>query len=189
MGIYQVEYDGYYSMYWHDIESNALKRWFDNYKVDRWISFANNYEWLVVKEVKTDTKRKVRYICEIGDDGRGTKRVVIMDHTAPPAPLLTFAAKARWQPPPPKTPEQLRQEAEWRRMMAMGYRPVEVPKRTPRWAVDFSLKGMDGTVVMEYETEIKWVLDDRPLTFNKFNITPISKPSKSPPAPTHRRNI
>lgn len=53
-GIYHVEYDGYYTMKWHDDEKNALKRWFDNYKVERFASFASEYEWLVVKEVDCD---------------------------------------------------------------------------------------------------------------------------------------
>src|SRR4051812_33484296 len=111
---YYVDYDGYYAMSWHDREENALKRWFDNFKIERYASFASETEWLVVKEVDADcrTNRK-RFVCEIGNDGRGTKREVIMDHTTPPAPMLTFAAKRRWEPPPPKSAAEMRREAEW----------------------------------------------------------------------------
>lgn len=54
--VYHVEYDGYYTMKWHDDEQNALKRWFENYKVERYASFASDYEWLIVKEVASDAK-------------------------------------------------------------------------------------------------------------------------------------
>lgn len=177
---YHVEYDGYYNMRWHDDEPNALKRWFDNYKIERYASFATKYEWLVVKEVLSDCKhRKTRLICEIGDDGRGIRREVVMDHTAPPAPVLTFAAKQRYEPPPPKTEQQLRNEAEWNRMITLGYRPILRPiyKSMPAFL------GMDMSVhdvMTEMDYKVEWVRHQQ------------QKPDFAPPktkAPTHRRNV
>jgi len=181
---YHVEYDGYYTMYWHDTEQNALKRWFDNYKIERYVGFATDCEWLVVKEVTSDTKhRKTRFICEIGDDGRGTKREVIMDHTAPPAPMLTFAAKKRYEPPPPKTAQQLHKEAEWNRMISLGYEPIRRPKYKPISTAVYMM-GMEPIAdVVEYE--IEWVLRP-PLWYNQkpdFSKKPEPKP------PTHKRNV
>lgn len=181
---YQADYAGYYTMKWHDDEQNALKRWFDNYKVDRYAFFASDCEWLVVKEVPCACKaRSKRIVCEIGDDGRGTKREVIMDHTTPPAPVLTFAAKRRWEPPPPKTAEQIRREMEWDMMMARGYEPVRRPKyrAMPRmWTFEAAAMAMD-TIEVEYE--IEWV-KRRPAYWEQPQVayTP-------PPPPKHRRNV
>lgn len=184
-GIYHVEYDGYYRMKWHDDEENALKRWFENYKVERYASFASDCEWLVVKEVDCDAKsRRKRLVCEIGDDGRGTKREVIMDHTTPPAPMITFAAKRRWEPPPPKSPAEQRREEEWHRMSMMGYEPVYRPKRKPLRAIDFSrpFSMMDMMEDMTVEYEVEWVRR-RPMFYDVPRA-----PLKAPPPPKHRRN-
>lgn len=180
-GIYHVEYDGYYTMKWHDDEKNALKRWFDNYKVERFASFASEYEWLVVKEVDCDSKsRRKRLVCEIGDDGRGTKREVIMDHTTPPAPIITFAAKRRWEPPPPKSPEELRREMEWQMMMARGYEPIRRPRyRRPIFVGIDLAAGPDMAVEIEYD--IEWVPRRRYYDEPARSYTP-------PPPPKHRRN-
>jgi hypothetical protein len=183
MSVYHVEYDGYYAMSWHDREENALKRWFENYKVGRYESFACETEWLVVKEVESSTRRKKRLVCEIGDDGRGTKREVIMDHTAPAAPILTFAAKRRYVPPPPKTAEEMRREAEWERMLSMGYEPIRRPRYRPvlmgiDWA---SGPSVSATIEMEYDVE--WV----PRRRSYYNPPPISCPPPDPPK--HRRNV
>lgn len=122
---YHAEYDGFYAMKWHDAEENALKRWFDNYKIDRYASFANSYECLVVSEVPSTSKRGgKRYHCDIIDEGRGTHREVVMDHTAPPAPTIFFAAKRKYEPPPPKTAAQQRAEAEAEFMYRKGLRPM-----------------------------------------------------------------
>lgn len=178
---YHVEYDGYYRMSWHDSEENALKRWFENFKVEQYASFAADTEWLVVKELPSGTRRKKRYICEIGDDGRGTKRDVIMDHSAPPAPLLTFAAKRRYEPPPPKTAAELRQEAEWNRMHLLGYEPIRRALYKPI-SVSFSLD-MDMNEPIEIEYDVEWVRR-RPRDY----YMPPSAPYKAPPV-RHRRNV
>lgn len=182
MTSYQVDYAGYYAMSWHDREENALKRWFDNYKIERYASFACDTEWLVVKEVESTSKhRGNRLICEIGDDGRGTKREVIMDHTAPPAPILTFAAKRKYVPPPPKTADELRREAEWERMYAMGYEPRP---RLRRYAMPNILNNSYPVMVQDDEIEIEWV----PRRFhNYFNIPKTAY--KAPEPPKHRRNV
>lgn len=179
---YHVEYEGYYTMSWHDREENALKRWFDNFKVERYATFASETEWLVVKELPSGRRRKKRYVCEIGDDGRGTKREVVMDHTTPPAPMLTFAAKRRYEPPPPKTAADLRREAEWHRMMAMGYEPIRHARMPRMPAVLFSDSPMSMEAV-EIEYEIEWVRR-RPRYYDE----PPSAPRPAPPPPRHRRN-
>lgn len=178
---YHVEYEGYYTMSWHDREENALKRWFDNFKVERFASFAAETEWLVVKELPSETRRKKRIVCEIGDDGRGTKREVVMDHTAPPAPILTFAAKRRYEPPPPKTAAELRKEAEWNRMMSMGYEPIRRPRYRPAtvfWGMDIA-SSPDMTVEVEYD--IEWVRR-RPHYYEG------PRADYAPPPVRHRRN-
>lgn len=182
--IYHVEYDGYYEMRWHDDEQNALKRWFDNYKLERCASFASKYEWLIVKEVSSDNKhRKVRFICEIGDDGRGTKREVIMDHTAPPAPMLTFAAKQRYEPPPPKTEQQIRKEIKWNAMVALGYRPVRRLPVQPTWNGHIPSAAVADMLTVEYE--IEWVLKQQPV----FIGIDYGREQPKPKPPTHRRNV
>lgn len=135
--VYQVNYEGYYSMSSHDREENALKRWFDNFKVDRNAWFATEFETLVVVEVNATAKHiSKRQVCQIENPGyikhkvqhmAGTREVV-MDHTAPPAPMLTFAAKRIWQPPPPKSAEDLRKDAEYERMYRNGFEPRYIPR-------------------------------------------------------------
>lgn len=180
--VYHPEYDGYYAMKWHDDEKNALKRWFDNYKIERYASFACDTEWLVVKEVSCDSKsRKTRLVCEIGDDGRGTKREVVMDHSTPPAPMLTFAAKRLYVPPPPKSPAEQRQEMEWQVMMARGYEPI----RRPRYRLPtFPIGPADMTAVMaqDLEFDVEWVR--RP---QRYFDEPV-RAYAPPPPPKHRRN-
>lgn len=180
---YHVEYEGYYTMSWHDREENALKRWFDNFKIDRWAHFATDTECLIVEEVASETRRKKRYVCKIEDEGRGIKREVIMDHTAPPAPILTFASKRRYEPPPPKTAAELRKEAEWSRMMSMGYEPIRRPRYRPAtalWAMDMADgPSMSGTFEVEYD--IEWVRR-RPQYYDG------PRADYTPPPVRHRRN-
>lgn len=151
--LYTQDYPGIYSMQAHDAQ-DQLKRWFDNYKVDRYASFASQYEWLVVK---TEGKR---VFCEIGDDGRGTVRTVEIDLNAPPAPILTYAAKERYVPPPPKTAAEIRRDEEWSQLYRMGYVPfrsVPKPRREPVRMIQRPKNGlswldMDLNEPMEYET-------------------------------------
>jgi hypothetical protein len=179
---YYAQYDGYYTMSWHDKEENALKRWFDNFKIERYASFAAETEWLIVKEQPSETRRKKRYICEIGDDGRGTKREVIMDHTAPPAPVLTFAARRQYIPPPPKSAAELRKEAEWNRMHMLGYEPI----RRPRMRMMPAFLSLDDAIPMmeaEIEYDIEWVRR-RPREYYESPAT-----AYRPPPMRHRRNV
>lgn len=187
MTSYHIEYDGYYTMRRHDDEPNVLLRWFDNYKIERYASFATEYEWLVVKEVSCDSKtRKTRLVCEIGDDGRGTKREVIMDHSTPPAPVLTFAAKRRWEPPPPKTAQQLKQEAEWEMMHRRGYEPIRRARYRPMTlsAIDWA-SGPDMTATVEMEYDIEWVPRRRMFEMPSM---PMLRSTPQPPK-QHRRNV
>lgn len=157
---YHVEYDGYYTMKRHDDEQNALKRWFDNYKVERQADFASEYECLIVKEVDSDCRcNRKRFVCLIEDERRKTSREVLMDHTAPPAPMLTFAAKRRWEPPPPKSPAELRREAEYERMTRAGYEPRyrRVPiYRTISFA-PISANICTHDLTSAYEEKIEWI--------------------------------
>lgn len=182
---YHVEYEGYYAMSWHDREENALKRWFENYKVERHASFACDTEWMIVKEMPSGTRRKKRYVCEIGDDGRGSKREVIIDHSAPPAPMLTFAAKRRYEPPPPKTATDLRKEAEYHRMMMRGYEPVRRAKYKPMAAVCFTEEMSIADMTVEVEYEIEWVRRSRYI--DRLYDVPM-RPVPPPTPPKHRRN-
>lgn len=206
--VYHPEYDGYYIMKWHDDETNALKRWFDNYKIDKNACFATEYECLIVKEIDSDCKRnRKRLICQIEDEGRKTSREVIMDHTTPPAPMLTFAAKRRWEPPPPKSPASLRKEAEFERMYRAGYEPRYY--RVPIYRTAFaSFAPMSAEVcatdsTFSYEEKIEWVprkrlYDDRLLAMQymiqqapmKLAASDIRELTQmAPPTPAHRRNV
>lgn len=105
-----------------------------------------------------------------------------MDHTAPPAPLITFAAKRRYEPPPPKTAEELRREAEWNRMTMLGYEPVWRPRPIPMSPVfDFNATMMEAIMDMTVEYEIEWVRR-RPRHYEP----PLT--AYRPPPIRHRRN-
>jgi hypothetical protein len=190
---YQPQYDGYYRMKWHDDEENALKRWFENFKIDKNASFAWETECLVVKEVPAKCKRQtIRYVCEIADEGRGTSRQVVMDHTAPTPPWVFFAAKKKYEPPPPKTAKQLREEEEFYHMTSRGYRPIRRPKRRKMSFADLHQSAVVANQTVEYE--IDWVIDNtrfcepsRPIDNTRF-CEP-SRPIERMPEPTHRRNV
>lgn len=192
MTSYHQEYDGYYSMRWHDDEQNALKRWFDNFKLDKNATFATEYECLLVVEVPASSRNiKKRQVCRIEDEGRATSREVQMDHTAPPAPMLTFAAKRIWQPPPPKSVADLRREAEYERMYRLGYEPRRrmVPIRSLGLSVyDNPYQGLQPT--FRYREEIEWVPRRRAAydMLDALSLLRMSPPSP-PRAPTHRRNV
>lgn len=185
---YHSEYDGFYAMKWHDAEENALKRWFENFKIERYAHFANDYECLIVEEVPASGKHiKKKQICRIENEGQGTTREVPMDHTAPPAPMVFFAAKQRYVPPPPKSAADIRKEEEWRRMTMMGYiprftrRPVVMRTLPPIWEIDLDAP-LKLTDTVQYVEEIEWVR--RPA----YDLS--SQYVKSAPAPAkrHRRN-
>lgn len=181
--LYHVEYDGYYTMRWHDDEPNALKRWFENYKVERYAFFASDYECLVVSEVPSTSKRGgKRYHCDIVNDSTGAHREVAIDHTAPPAPTIFFAAKRKYEPPPPKTAQQQRAEAEAENMYRKGLRPMRIPVWS---AMDFSAGPDfgDAPSMREINYRTEWVLQ----TPSHSKI--ISTPTPAPPQRVHRRNI
>lgn len=185
MTSYHSEYEGYYRMRFHDDEQNALKRWFENFKVDQYAVFASDYEWLVVHEVPATAKtRKKKYRCEIGDDGRNSKRFAEMDHTAPKPPMVFLANKRVYQPPPPKTAEELRREYEYERMYRMGYRPIRRPVYTADvipWNTNF-----DAVRPIETKFDIDWVKQVEPSkAFQSAPVTP------RPPSQLmkHRRNV
>lgn len=185
MNSYQLNYDGYYTMKRHDDEENALKRWFENYKVNRYDYFANEYECLIIKEIECMTRRRgKRFVCIIENEGQGSKREVMMDHTAPVAPILTFAAKRKWTPPPPKSAAELRREAEWDEMVIRGFRPrlVRRPIIRQLTAVDWS-KPFDLDMTHQYIEEVVW---EPPRYYEKFLDAPKPQPRA---APTHRRNV
>ena len=186
MVTYHIEYAGYYVMQRHDMETNKLVRWFNNYKLGRWDLFANDTEFLVVKEVPSNIKRGgIRYVCEITDEGRGTKREVIMDHTAPTPPWVFFAAKHRYEPPPPKTAKQLREEAEYERMYRLGYEPRRRVKRRSLQSFKVSAWNYSPVSIQDkIEYEIEWVLPD----YNDRHMVMYTETPWTLPEPTHRRN-
>jgi hypothetical protein len=182
---YHSEYDGFYLMKWHDAETNALKRWFDNYKLDKYAYFARDTECLVVSEVPSTSKRGgTRYHVDIIDEGRGEQREYEMDHTAPEPPLIFFAAKRKYEPPPPKTAEELRREAEYERMYRLGYEPRRIPRRRRMTEVNWR----EGVVVRDdyMDYDIEWVM--RPRFEPNFQQSPMLY-TPPPPAPKHRRNV
>jgi hypothetical protein len=187
---YHSEFDGTYTMKDYDNETNALKRWFDNFKIDRYATFANDYECLIVEEVPASAKHiKKKQICRI-EHGDGTTREVKMDHTAPPAPIVFFAVKQRYVPPPPKSAVDLRKEEEYRRMREMGfsprYRNVPIRKVSPSILMfDSAMDPLKMETTVEFVEEIEWVRDDRP---RYYNVAPSSAPAAPPPAPRYRRN-
>lgn len=208
MTSYQVNYEGYYSMSTHDREENALKRWFDNFKIDRQAWFATEFETLAVVEVPATAKHiSKRQVCQIENPGyikhkvqhtAGTREVV-MDHTAPPAPMLTFAAKRIWQPPPLKTPAELKREAEYERMYRLGYEPIRRACYRPMTFNPYA-NPYDIAPSFEQEYEIEWV--KRNYQRHQQDAMRMAMMTMAPPtidksilrqleqiAPKHRRNV
>lgn len=195
---YYPAYDGYYTMSNFDGEQNALKRWFDNYKIDKNAWFATEYETLVVEEVHASARHiKKCQVCLIENIGymkhgkANAQRKIVMDHTAPPAPILTFAAKRIWQPPPPKTPAELRKEQEFAMMYARGMEP-RIRRVPVRQTVSFRAWDFDAMPMLEdtieYREEIEWVKRSYDhIDAMAMMIRAIKSPT--PPAPKHRRNV
>jgi hypothetical protein len=106
-----------------------------------------------------------------------------MDHLAPPAPMLTFAAKRLWQPPPPKSPAELKREAEWEMMYRRGLVPRVVRKPVmPPMLFSFKegpITALDTMQTVTYIEEIVW--EPRPAYHFVAPIAPIREPR-------HRRN-
>lgn len=202
--VYSVNYEGYYTMSHHDREENALKRWFDNFKVDRNAWFATEFETLVVIEVNATAKHiSKRQVCQIENVGyakhkrAGASREVCMDHTAPPAPVLTFAAKRIWEPPPPKSPQELKREAEYERMYRLGYEPRRVPRYRPLTFNPYANPLQSAELPMDYD--IEWVQQD--FSRQRADAMRMAVMTMAPPAidksiirqleqmvPKHRRN-
>jgi hypothetical protein len=217
--IYHIEYDGYYTMASHDKQENALRRWFDNYKIDKDGYFANDYEWCIVKEVISTARRGgKRYLCEIGDDDpRNTwhTREYTMDHTAPEPPVLSFAAKIKYIAPPVKSAHDLIRELEWHRNAerlpipeidyhSMYLQKVILPDPNAKADLVFKLDGSlallspsDMLDAMTWATyEASHIPPMRFIDYPSNFISPIERiselpPTKklSPPPPKHRRNI
>lgn len=166
--VYSTNYEGYYIMSHHDREENALKRWFDNFKVDRNAWFATEFETLIVVDVPATAKHITkRQICQIENPGYikhnvkhyACTREVCMDHTAPPAPMLTFAAKRIWQPPPPKSAEDRRKEAEYERMYRNGFEPRYIRRAvySPLTTFSFNETPDFSESSINYVEEVQWV--------------------------------
>jgi hypothetical protein len=179
----------------HDAETNALKRWFDNFKIDRHAYFASQYETLVVETVLATAKHiSKRQICIIENPGYiehkqtfNARREVIMDHTAPPAPMLTFAAKVIWKPPPPKTPAEIRREQEWLEMSMRGYEPRV--RRRPVYTIPTFNAMMPLSPVFDYEEYVDWVPRRSYFSNDMMDAFALSVKKPTPPAPKHRRNV
>jgi hypothetical protein len=216
--VYHIEYDGYYNMINHDKRENALRRWFDNYNIDKNAYFASDYEWCIVKEVNSTAKRGgKRYICEIGHDKTDVaERSYTMDHTAPEPPLMFFAAKIKYIAPPPPSVEDIRREMEYRRMydrqmpmpvidyQSQYLQELILPDPNAKADFKFNLDGSlalpsPGDMLSKIEEQLyrQRLIASAPVYVvdfpSNFYLSPSprfdSKPSSPPPPPKHRRNV
>lgn len=151
--LYYSDYPGYSDMLWFDCQDNKLYRWFMNFKQKRDDSFCSDYECLIIEQVPRKIGRftKKIYVGRLECNMTGLTRDVVFDVTAPEPPVLTFAARRQYEPPPPKTAAELRKEAEYERMRRKGYelrhRPVN------RYSVDIgpATGKIPDNAVIEYE--------------------------------------
>jgi hypothetical protein len=203
--VYHIEYDGYYTMLNHDKQENKLRRWFDNYKIDKNAYFASDYEWCVVKEVSSTSKRGgKRYVCEIGQDknkNTWADRTYTMDHTAPEPPLMFFAAKIKYIAPPPLDAEELRREMEYRRMydrdLARSYYQGNFNPDLVFKIDDTLALSSPGDMLSKIEEQLyrQRLIASAPVHVvdfpSNFYLSPPSRfePSPPPPPPKHRRNV
>lgn len=101
--LYKLDYDGSFSMQLLD-GADPLKRWFENWRADRTVSFAYETEWLTIEErivVTVANRKRARYLGEIGaaDSDKATRSVVFeLGAPAPPS----FHRPALRRPPPPE---------------------------------------------------------------------------------------
>lgn len=94
---YKLDYDGWLALNDHDGHSD-LRRWFENYKLERFAKFAADDEWLTIEEKKFRGARRsaVRYVGTICDvEEIGPRRTVVFETNAPPPPTFHRPAKAR----------------------------------------------------------------------------------------------
>jgi hypothetical protein len=99
--LYKLDYEAADEMRRFDGEQ-ALRRWFDNWKIDREAHFAADDEWLTIEERKFRGARRtgVRYIGTICDvEELGPRRAVVFETNAPPPPTFHRPAKIRPEPP------------------------------------------------------------------------------------------
>lgn len=98
---YIFDYPGVWAMHYHD-GAAELKRWFDNYKIDKGAWFANDYEYLTIEECRYGAGRNagIYYVGKIGEDNTAKHRVVRFEANAPPPP--TFMRKPLRDKPVPQ---------------------------------------------------------------------------------------
>lgn len=99
---YYEKYPGRWLMEWHDGYSE-LKRWFDNWKLEKYVSFGDT-EWLTIQEYSLTCRGKkiTRYDGVIGADHDGRRRKVSFETGAPPPPTFFMPAKRKYEPSPPE---------------------------------------------------------------------------------------
>lgn len=98
--LYKLAYEGTGGLQTQDGFSE-LRRWFENYKLDRDAEFADECEWLTIEEKKFQGIRRpgVRYVGTIGDvEMHGPRRTVLFETNAPAPP--TFHRPAKFRPEP-----------------------------------------------------------------------------------------
>lgn len=113
---YYEDYPGSCGMRYHDKEPD-LRRWFDNYKLDRAAAFPWAFQWLTIEEKHFETRRRrhIRYEGSIGDDNGTVVRTVLFETDAPPPPTFYRAASPQpkvtidWPVSTARTREHLRQ--------------------------------------------------------------------------------
>lgn len=97
---YNVVYPARLAMTRFDARS-GLYRWFENYKLDRDEEFADREEWLTIEEIpfKVGSRRRVRYVGEIGSDcPTHFRRYIEFETGAPPPPSFFRPAPEPYQP-------------------------------------------------------------------------------------------
>lgn len=130
--IYFTTYPGYLLMQCHDDETNDLKRWFDNYKVDKYATFTCEHEWLVIDEQEffdVRGKRRRRFVGVIGADHTETCRKVDFDTSAPPPPTFWRPSKVSYTKESWRVRQEQLQRAEQQYLLDVysGYRSWQAP--------------------------------------------------------------
>ena len=101
---YYKEYPGYWPMLWHD-GNDDLRRWFENYRIDKSVLPPFSTEWMTIEEYAWTCRGKkiTRYEGRIGADHHDNIRPVRFETGAPPPPTFMQPVRQKhvvWTEPP-----------------------------------------------------------------------------------------
>lgn len=194
--IYKLDYPGAVDMQCFDAQVE-LKRWFDNWKLDRNAAFAGEYEWLTVEEKKFTVGRRERsrFIGHIGDvDSSGIRRNVLFEVGAPAPPTFYRPAKFRPKPKPKPTRyaadglmglEELAYTMDKLALSAREQRDLVMRSRSP-WDLQDILRRIRIEREWSRLDAMRWAL---PVMQNDRLIVDFDLPKpRVPPPPQFRRN-